>query len=187
MLELLLMNPQQPQYKIIVGLGNPGKEYENTYHNVGFLAVDYFADKIGHLKAKKMPAKKIEFSEYHHILFVKPQTYMNESGIAIKNALQYFKATPEELLVIHDDSDIAIGEYKLSFERGAGGHRGIESAIKYLRTKKFWRLRIGIRPPVASGAVRKKAEEFVLTRISPPHQKLLMATFASIAKEIDQL
>lgn len=181
------MNTQQPHYKIIVGLGNPGKEYEQTYHNVGFLAVDYFIGKIGHLTAKKLTPKKIEFAEYQNIIFVKPLTYMNESGIAIKNALKYFKASPEELLVIHDDSDIAIGEYKLSFERGSGGHRGIESAIKYLKTKKFWRLRIGIRPPLANGALRKKAEEFVLKRISPLHQKLLLSTFASIAKEIEQL
>lgn len=181
------MNAQQPHYKIIVGLGNPGTEYERTYHNVGFLAVDYFTGKIGHLTAKKINAKKIEYFEHQNIIFVKPLTYMNESGIAIRNALKYFKATPEELLVIHDDSDIAIGEYKLSFERGAGGHRGIESTIQHLKTKKFWRLRIGIRPPLAAGAVRKKAEEFVLKRISPMHQKLLLSAFASIAKEIEQL
>lgn len=177
----------QPHYKIIVGLGNPGKEYEQTYHNVGFLAVDYFIRKIGNLAVKKINAKKMEYAQNQNVIFVKPLTYMNESGIAVKNAMKYFKASPEELLIIHDDSDIAIGEYKLSFERGAGGHRGIESAIKYLGTKKFWRLRIGIRPPVAAGAVRKKAEEFVLKKISPTHQKMLMAAFASIAKEVEQL
>lgn len=181
------MNAQQPHYKIIVGLGNPGKDYEQTYHNVGFLAVDYFISKIGHSTPKKINAKKIEYAEYQNVIFVKPLTYMNESGIAIKNAMKYFRVTPEELLVIHDDSDIAIGEYKLSFERGAGGHRGIESAINYLKTKKFWRLRIGIRPPLPAGAARKKAEEFVLKRISPAHHKLLIAAFASIAKEVEQL
>lgn len=181
------MNAQQPHYKIIVGLGNPGSEYEQTYHNVGFLAVDYFIKKIGSLTTQKINSKKIEYTENQHVIFVKPQTYMNESGLAIKNALKYFKVTPEELLIIHDDSDIAIGEYKLSFERGAGGHRGIESAIKYLKTKKFWRLRIGIRPPQPAGSVRKKAEEFVLKKISPVHKKLLQSVFSSIAKEVEQL
>lgn len=112
---------------------------------------------------------------------------MNESGSAVKNSLKYFKTSPDELLIIHDDSDILIGEYKLSFERGSGGHKGIESIIKHLKTNKFWRIRIGIRPPSRSGTPRKKAEEFVLKNISPEHKRLLMSVFAAIAKQINQL
>lgn len=174
-------------YKIIAGLGNPGNEYENTYHNVGFLAVDYFINKVKKLSLKNLKGKNFEYAENGNTIFVRPLTFMNESGTAIKNSLKYFKASPNELLVMHDDSDILLGEYKLSFERGSGGHKGIESIIANLKTNKFWRIRIGIRPPSRSGMPRKKALEFVLKNISPAHKRLLMSVFADVAKQINQL
>lgn len=182
-----MTSAEKPSYKIIAGLGNPGKEYENTYHNVGFLAVDYFLNKVKKLSLKEIRGKDFEYAENGNAIFVKPMTFMNESGSPIKNSLRYFKAGPDELLVIHDDSDITIGEYKLSFERGSGGHKGIESIIKYLKTNKFWRIRIGIRPPTKAGIPRKKASEFVLKNISPSHKRMLMSAFAAIAKQINQL
>ncbi len=181
------MVAEKQSYKIIAGLGNAGKEYENTYHNAGFLAVDYFIHKVKKLAVKNLKAKNFEYAENGNAIFIKPIAYMNESGLAVKNSLKYFKASPNELLVIHDDSDILIGEYKLSFERGSGGHKGIESIIAHLKTNKFWRIRIGIRPPARSGTTRKKAVEFVLKNISPAHKRLLMSVFASIAKQINQL
>lgn len=184
---IYIMSAEKPSYKIIAGLGNPGKEYENTYHNAGFLAVDYFINKVKKLSMKEVKAKNFEYAENGNAIFVKTLTYMNDSGLAIKNSLRYFKASPDELLVMHDDSDILLGEYKLSFERGSGGHKGIESIIAHLKTNKFWRIRIGIRPPGRSGAPRKKAVEFVLKNISPAHKRLLMSAFASIAKQINQL
>ncbi len=181
------MAENKPSYKIIAGLGNPGKEYENTYHNAGFLAVDYFINKVKRLSLKTVKDKKFEYAKNGNAIFVKTLTYMNESGLPMKNSLKYFKAVPDELLVMHDDSDILLGEYKLSFERGSGGHKGIESIINHLKTNKFWRIRIGIRPPAKSGTPRKKAVEFVLKKISPSHKRLLMSAFASIAKQINQL
>ena len=181
------MTPEKPNYKIIAGLGNPGKEYENTYHNAGFLAVDYFINKVKKLSLKNLKEKKFEYAENGTAIFIKPLSYINESGLAVKNALKYFKTGSDELLIIHDDSDILIGEYKLSFERGSGGHKGIESIISHLKTNKFWRIRIGIRPPAKTGSTRKKAVEFVLKNISPAHKRLLMSVFASIAKQINQL
>ncbi len=181
------MDSERQSYKIIAGLGNPGKEYENTYHNAGFLAVDYFINKVKKLPMKTVKDKKFEFAENGNAIFIKPLTYMNESGLPIKNSLRYFKAGPEELLIMHDDSDILLGEYKLSFERGSGGHKGIESAIQHLKTNKFWRIRIGIRPPSKSGTPKKKASEFVLKNIVPTHKRLLMSAFAAIAKQINRL
>ncbi len=181
------MASKKPSYKIIAGLGNPGKEYENTYHNVGFLAVDYFINKVKRLSLKTLKEKRFEYAENGNAIFIKPTTYMNESGTAVKNSLRYFKASPDELLIIHDDSDIQIGEYKLSFERGSGGHKGIESIISNLKTNRFWRIRIGIRPPSRKDAPRKKAVEFVLKNISPAHKRQLMSVFAAIAKQINQL
>ncbi|MBU6141752.1 aminoacyl-tRNA hydrolase [Patescibacteria group bacterium] len=181
------MNPQEPQYKLIVGLGNPGPDYANTYHNVGALAVDHLIEETRPLTLKKNVSKKFQYAADGNIIFIKPLTYMNESGVAVKNALKQFKATPEEILVIHDDSDITIGEYKLSYERGAGGHKGIESIIQHLKTKKFWRLRIGIRPPAIAGTPRKKAEEFVLKRISAAHRRLLETVFTAISAHMEQL
>ena len=187
------MESKNNSYKILVGLGNPGKEYENTYHNAGFLAIDFFTAEKKHLPGKKMLSKKFEYSKNKNLIFAKPLTYMNDSGIAVKNALKFFKADADELLVIHDDSDIKIGEYKISFERGSAGHKGIESIIQHLHTNKFWRLRIGIRPPAYAderrlkrGLTRKKASEFVLKKISSQHQRILISTFETIAKQIDR-
>ncbi len=181
------MDQQQPQYKIIIGLGNPGEEYANTYHNVGFLAVDHLISSAKNMPIKVLTSKKIAYAKKGNVIFIKPSTFMNESGIAVKNALRQFKVSPEEVLVIHDDSDIAIGEYKLSFERGAGGHKGIESIITHLKTKKFWRLRIGIRPQTVAGVPRKKALDFVLKNISKTNQHLLKSVFITIAKQIERL
>src|SRR3990172_8828107 len=126
--------------KLIIGLGNPGKEYEKTYHSAGFLFVDYLL-------------KNPSISNFHPPasgggLISKPlksDVYMNESGKFVKKALQKYQIKPEEILITHDDSDIEIGKYKISFGRGSAGHNGVESIIKALKTKNFWRLRVGIR------------------------------------------
>lgn len=186
--------------KILIGLGNPGKEYENTYHNAGFLAIDFLAGDKKNSPGKKLSAKKFEYSKNKNLIFAKPLTYMNDSGIAVKNALKFFGVSAEELLVIHDDSDIPIGEYKISFERGSAGHKGIESIIQHIHTNKFWRLRIGVRPKEEGGKnlpagdaskgqkkERLKAGEFVLKKISPQDRQLLLLTFKIIAKETKNL
>ncbi len=145
--------------KIIMGLGNPGKDYEKTRHNAGIILLNQilniknqndieriFLKFNGAGKLKFKNADYFEYFKINNIFFVKPKTFMNESGVAAKAALKYFKFETEEILIVHDDSDIEIGKYKISFNRGAAGHRGVESIIKSLKTKRFWRLRIGIRP-----------------------------------------
>ena len=141
---------------LIAGLGNPGDKYKNTYHNAGFL----FADLLGtETDAQWKNLKNFQYKKLGDITLIKPSVLMNRSGIAVKEAMRYFKIAPSELLLAHDDSDIQIGSYKLSFGRGPAGHNGVESVIKYLGTDNFLRLRIGIR----SG--NQKAEEFVLKSI----------------------
>src|SRR3989344_1057370 len=138
------MQKNYPKFKLVMGLGNPDKKYEKTYHNAGFIFIDGLTKKE---KAGWEKIKTFEFCKLDGVIFAKTLVYMNSSGMAAKEALSYFKLKPEAMLVIHDDSDIYIGSYKLVHGRGAGGHHGVESIIESLGTKNFWRLRIGVRPP----------------------------------------
>ncbi len=180
--------------KLIAGLGNPGEEYAETYHNVGIIALE---ETIKNLKDGAAPKKFRDIFINHKSggkIFLKPLCFMNESGGTLKTALKHFGIKPEDLLVIHDDSDIEIGNFKLSFGRNSGGHKGVESIIKSLRTKNFWRFRIGIRPKMPpSKAVlptltrRTKAEEFVLKRMSDHDKKIFLPVFKKIAEKIYNL
>ncbi|MEK7114725.1 MAG: aminoacyl-tRNA hydrolase, partial [Patescibacteria group bacterium] len=114
--------------RLIIGLGNPGKEYEKTYHNAGFLFVDYLINS------------QLPITNYK---LLKTDVYMNQSGNFVKKTLKKYKIKPEEILIVHDDSDIELGKYKISFGRGSAGHNGVQSIIDALKTKNFWRLRIG--------------------------------------------
>ncbi len=174
----------QKNLKIIIGLGNPDKEYENTYHNVGIL----FINQILNIKNQndKPKFKKMNYFEYLNIdglVFIKPLTFMNQSGKATKEAMKYFsnnkKIEPEEVLVAHDDSDIELGKYKLSFGRSSAGHKGVESIISSLKTKSFWRLRLGVRAKEKE-KIRAKAGEFVLKKITPTDQKKIKEVFEKI-------
>lgn len=159
--------------RLIIGLGNPDKEYEKTYHNVGFLFIDYIT---------KNPQTASILNSKSSIL--KSKVYMNESGGFVKKTAKQNNVKPEELLIIHDDSDIKIGEYKLSFGRSSAGHRGAQSIIDSLKTKNFWRLRIGIgREPTRTsrGLVRKKAGEIVLKKISKTDRETLSKIFKEFA------
>ena len=157
------MDTSNLKFKLIIGLGNPGKDYENTYHNAGFLFINYLMENQ-QVQSSKLKVKSSE-------------TYMNESGKFVAKELKKSGTKPEELLIVHDDSDIELGNYKLSFNRNAAGHHGVESIIKALKTKNFWRLRIGIRPPQKKGSPRLKAEKFVLKKITAADKKMLEKVF----------
>lgn len=163
--------------KLIIGLGNPGSEYKNTYHNVGRLFIDHLAGK----KANFRKESSFEYLELSNLLtLVKPLTFMNQSGGAALNARKYFNSKPREILVVHDDSDIPSGNFKLSFGRGSAGHQGIESIIKSLKTNKFYRLRIGIRPAVVRQR-RTKAGELVLKKIPTREKQILKKLFREVS------
>lgn len=145
------------RYKMTAGLGNPGKEYSNTYHNIGLMALDLIAPDS---KYKKHGL--FEYAKFEGSILLKPLTFMNESGPAVAEAMRFFKLKPDNLLLIHDDSDIRLGRYKLSCDSRSAGHNGVKSVISSLGTQKFCRLRIGIRPPESA----EKAHDIVLEKVS---------------------
>lgn len=165
------------QIKIVAGLGNPGLAYGNTYHNVGFLALDYLS--LGTPENEWRKSKKFSYLKVDKLILVKPGVFMNKSGEALKQALRYFKTKPENLLVVHDDSDIELGKYKIAFSRGAAGHRGVASVINNLKTNDFWRVRIGVRNR------RGKAGDFVLEKIKRPEEKILAPVLQYLGKILD--
>lgn len=135
--------------KMIVGLGNPGKKYEKTKHNVGFMVVDALAQK--YQATFKKSAFEAEVAEFflkgEKILLVKPQTFMNESGRAVGPLMTYFGIYQEELVVVYDDLDLALGKIRLRQKGSAGGHNGIKSLIAHLDSTVFDRIKIGIDRP----------------------------------------
>ena len=163
------------QVKLVIGLGNPGRTYGNTYHNVGHFFVDYLKNNFRSL----VIGYKLLVSD----------SYMNESGSFVVKSTKKKGIKTKELLIAHDDSDLNIGDYKIDFDRGGAGHKGVESVIKALKTKKFWRLRIGIRTLDSrfltpnNLAPRIKAGDFVLKKITSQHKKILEDTFKKIEKD----
>ena len=139
---------------LVIGLGNPSEEYQNTRHNAGFQVLDFFAKFLGKegdflgWKKEKMVHSELGRGSYKNRAFIlaKPDTFMNKSGQAVKALLKKYKTDVEHLIIIHDDIDITIGSYKIQKNRGAAGHRGVQSVINTLGTKDFWRVRVGIRP-----------------------------------------
>jgi PTH1 family peptidyl-tRNA hydrolase len=127
---------------IIIGLGNPGKKFEKTRHNVGFMALDEFAKKNNFPDFEFQKKSNSLISELKNIILAKPQTFMNESGKAAKKILGNINA--ENLIVIHDDIDLPAGKIKIVKERGSAGHKGVESIIKNIGNENLIRIRIGI-------------------------------------------
>ena len=150
---------------IIVGLGNPGNEYESTRHNTVRMAQDYIS-KSGVVDAK----------------FVVPDTFMNKSGVAVAKVVKSKKAA-EKLIVIYDDLDLALGTLKISYNRSSGGHKGVESIIKALKTEAFIRIRIGISPTTPSGKIKKpQGEKDVEKHILSPFKKSEMEILKKVFK-----
>lgn len=166
------------KFKIILGLGNPGEKYANTYHNAGRRFLDFLADRIkadGCWKSTKTGG--FEFLKDGSLILIKPLGFMNESGKTAASALKYFNAAPENLIVVHDDSDIDLGLYKFSKNRGSAGHKGTQSIIDALKSKTFSRIRIGIR---GIEERKSKAGDFVLNKISKKDEALLRSVFLKI-------
>ncbi len=152
---------------LIFGLGNPGKKFEKTRHNIGFEALNRFAraeDFPAFSQNKKLKAKISEavFGNTPVIL-VKPQTFMNKSGLAVKKTLSFYKKVPSKIVIVHDDIDIPLGSAKVSKNRGAAGHNGVSSVIEKIKTKDFYRIRVGIKK---EGMENIKRESFVLSGFS---------------------
>ena len=132
--------------KLIVGLGNPGREYVHTRHNAGFEVMDAIADHVSaDISQKKFKAliDKVRIGN-ESVLLMKPQTYMNNSGEAVRAAMDFYHLTPQDLLVIYDDMDMPVGRLRLRQKGSAGGHNGMNSIIKHLGGDTFPRIRVGI-------------------------------------------
>ncbi len=156
---------------LIIGLGNPGREYKDTRHNIGFMFIDRLADQIG-ARGMKVQSKAIVISGLHEerkLILAKPQTYMNLSGHSVQGLLHFYKIPYTHLLVAHDDLDIPYGTIRIRPTGGPGGQRGMANTIELLGTKDFPRLRLGIgRPPG-----RMDPKDYVLQDFSKDELKLM--------------
>lgn len=132
--------------KLIVGLGNPGKEYEKTRHNAGFRFIDNYAEKKG-LSFNKEKFKGL-YAELNHngekVILLKPQKYMNLSGEVINDFMNFFKINPEDILIIYDDLDTEKGKIKIKYKGSSGGHNGLKNIENHLKTQEYKRIKIGI-------------------------------------------
>lgn len=173
--------------KLIVGLGNPGKKYERTRHNVGFVIVDKLATTYG---LRFVPAKKLQADiakgelESKRVVFLKPETFMNNSGLAVHAALSFYKLTPDDLIVVHDDKDIPLGETRVQVGRGSAGHNGIKSIFECLGTKNFTRIRVGVAPAVI---LHGDTANFVLSNFTKEEQMVLKEVLGHVTEELKQL
>lgn len=158
--------------QLIVGLGNPGSKYEQTRHNVGFMALDLLSKiwQIGLSENKKFQGWFGEgMSPYGKIRLLKPTTYMNNSGQAIRAVLDWYKLPPESVMIIYDDMDLPVGRLRIRMSGSAGGQNGMKSAIAHLGTQNFPRLRIGI------GSAKSDGKDAVAH---------VLGTFASVEKPV---
>ncbi len=181
--------------KLIVGIGNPDPQYQNTRHNIGFMFVDHLAGKLGandFESDKKLNAlvskSKIEKTP---VVLAKPLSYVNKSGEVVSKLAKMYKVKPHDIIVIQDDLDIEFGSFKNSFDKNSGGHKGIDSIIKALKTKKFQRIRIG----TAVRALQKARQEsdkkrdafvmdFVLSKFSKKDEETIKSLFKNIYERL---
>ena len=150
--------------KLIIGLGNPGQEFNNTRHNIGFESLDFLREYFDLPKFKLDKKLKSEISKNKNIILAKPQTFMNNSGEAVIAIKKYYKIKLKDIIVMRDDVDIEIGKIKSKKESSGAGHKGIASIIKHLKSKNFWQIKIG----VANKMIRTKipTEKFVLQKFT---------------------
>ena len=161
--------------KLVVGLGNPGKEYEKTRHNIGYMFLDFITNNASFSLNKKFNAMEYEMIiGNEQIIFIKPLTFMNLSGEAVIKYANFYKINPADILVIQDDLDMDLGKYKLLFNRGDGGHNGIKNIILNLGTKAFLRLKIGI----SKASINTK--DYVLGKLNKNEYDTLIMIFEKL-------
>ncbi len=167
---------------LVVGLGNPGVDYFGTRHNVGFQAVDYLAERHGLTFVDSKWQARIAKGTLcgKPVIIVKPDTYMNESGRAVGPLAAYYRVTPGQIIVLHDDLDLVLARTMVVVNRGSGGHNGIVSLVNHLGSREFVRIRIGIGRPDASVTVKN----FVIARFRPQEHELMMAQMPSIEETV---
>ena len=170
--------------KIIAGLGNPGKKYDGTKHNTGFMALNYFLQKNSlTLEREKFEGKytkqKIAGND---VILLEPQTFMNDSGRSVAQFVRFFKVNPHDILIIHDDMDMPLSKIRIRANGKSGGHNGIKSIIRDLGTSDFNRLKIGIRHP--DNVTEASVVSWVLSQFNTEQQKLMDAAYATASEVI---
>jgi PTH1 family peptidyl-tRNA hydrolase len=171
--------------KLIVGLGNPGKKYEGTRHNAGFLALEYLRNEWGFPTFRENNSFQAECSEgrigNEKIILTRPLTFMNDSGNAVQTLMHFYKIETNDLTVVHDDIDISLGSIRESFDSRSAGHNGVEDIIAKIGAKDFLRFRIGIRTArVASGDTSFDTAQFVLDAFPPEERALIGSLFPTL-------
>jgi PTH1 family peptidyl-tRNA hydrolase len=168
--------------KIVVGLGNPGKQYEDTRHNAGWMVLDELADRAGltgHAKSKDAAATMRGRYDGTDLMLVKPMTFMNESGIAVRKILARERVPLEDMLIVYDDFDLPLGKLRMRETGSAGTHNGMRSIVGELGTQKFARLRLGIGQP-SRGAIGH-----VLTKFTAAERKVLDEVIDAAADAVE--
>jgi len=169
---------------LLAGLGNPGKKYKNTRHNIGFRVADKFMEinNFPEFRLSKKFNSLISEGIYNKkkIIIAKPQTFMNKSGKAVKALTNFYKI--KDLFVVHDDIDLPLGKIKIVKGRGSAGHKGIESIIKEVGTKDFIRFRVGVQPTKAKP---KNAERFVLQKFKEEEEKIIKEVIKKTSEAIE--
>lgn len=169
---------------VIVGLGNPGKQYENTKHNVGFITVDYLAQKHG-IKVNKIKHKALT-GEGHlfgeKVMLVKPQTYMNLSGECVGPLASYYDVPIENIIVIYDDIDIPMGSIRIRMKGSAGSHNGMKSVILHIGDDEFPRIRIGV-----GGEYRGDLKNYVMSGFTKEEVPLMEDAIADAASACEEI
>lgn len=141
--------------KLVVGLGNPGKQYEKTKHNIGFMVIDAIADSVPHTPWREEQCAEVcsITVDGEKVLLVKPQTFMNLSGESVGPLMRYYKIDPSDVYCIYDDMDLPIGKLRIRPNGSSGGHNGIKSLISHIGTENFPRFRVGIGRPLPQWTV----------------------------------
>ncbi len=176
--------------KLIVGLGNPGRDYVNNRHNAGFKCVDLFAREHGISLTQRGARSKLGTGEVANtrIVVAKPQTFMNLSGEAVAALVRRYKLSPEDILVIHDDLDLPLGKIRIREKGSSGGHNGLKSIISHLGTQDFPRIRVGISPAEGSdggAAPEVDAIEHVLGDFTDAEKTVMREVYVKVAAAIE--
>ena len=170
---------------LVVGLGNPGREYERNRHNVGWLVVDELARRHGASWREKFSGRLAELRiDDHRVALLKPETYMNDSGSAVGAARRFFKLDPEAVLVVHDEVDLDHGRLQVRMGGGLAGHNGLRSVAAHLKTPEFMRLRVGVGRPGRGD--RRPVADYVLSDFEPSdNAEALISRAADAVESLD--
>ena len=179
---------KQGRMKLIVGLGNPGREYADSRHNLGFKCINLFAKKQG-IELKKQQSKaRVGFGQIgdKKVIMAKPRTYMNLSGESVAPLARFYKIDPPDILIIHDDVDLPLGKIRIREKGSPAGHNGLKSIVQHLGTQDFPRLKVGIGTLQANDSeVSMRTPEYVLGRFTNKEKSIIAEVCSQVADAVD--